>query len=422
MTTQKQKRQKRRTKKSALSDKAQALLDELLEEAGGDHEAVMGEDGLMDEIRKRLIEAMLSGEMTSHLGYEAHDPAGNGTGNSRNGYGAKTVHTKDGPLEIDTPRDRNGSFEPQAVRKGQRRIDRLDDNIISLYARGLSTRDIAAEMREFYGVEVSATLISDVTGSVAEELEAWQSRPLDAVYPVVYFDCLHVNSREDGTVRNRAVYLALGVNMAGEKELLGLWLAETEGARFWLRVFGELKSRGLKDIFIACMDGLNGLPEAIESVYRDVQVQLCIVHQVRSSLRHVRQKRRREVAADLRDIYNAPSEAAGREALARFAEKWGGKYPAIAPGWERNWARLAPFFAFPPAIRKAVYTTNAIESLNSSLRKVIKGRGAFPNDDAVRKVLYLALRNASKKWTRPIPNWKDALNQFMVAFGDRVPV
>lgn len=405
-----------------LTKKQESLLSELLADFDGDAEELLGKNGLLMQIKKRTVEAMLEGELTEHLGYESSDPSGNGTGNSRNGRSAKKVQSKDGEIDLEVPRDRNGSFEPQVVRKGQRRIDAIDDMIISLYARGLSTRGIQAQLVELYGAEVSPTLISNVTNSVLEEVKTWQARPLDCVYPIIYFDCLFVKSRQDGSIRNKAVYLALGINMEGEKELLGMWLAETEGAKFWLSVFNELKTRGVEDCFIACVDGLKGLPEAIETVYPEAQVQLCIVHQVRNSLKYVTWKDRKAVAADLRAIYTAPALESAEAALAEFAHRWGEQYPAIAPSWERNWERLTPFFDYPPAIRKVVYTTNAIESLNYSLRKVIKGRGAFPHDDAIRKLLYLGLRNVSKKWTMPIRDWKAALNQFIILFGDRVPV
>lgn len=405
-----------------LTKKQDSLLNELLADFTDNAEELLGKNGLLMQIKKRAVEALLEGEMTNHLGYEAHDPAGNGTGNSRNGHYRKKVQSKDGEIDLEVPRDRIGSFEPQIVKKGQRRIDSIDDMIISLYARGLSTRGIQAQLLELYGAEVSPTLISNVTNSVLEEVHAWQARPLDPVYPIIYFDCLFVKSRQDGSIRNKAVYLALGINMDGEKELLGMWLAETEGAKFWLSVFNELKTRGLDDCFIACVDGLKGLPEAIETVYPQAQVQLCIVHQVRNSLKYVTWKDRKAVAADLRAIYTSPTLEAAEAALSQFSGRWGEQYPAIVPSWKRNWERLTPFFDYPPAIRKVVYTTNAIESLNYSLRKVIKGRGAFPHDDAIRKLLYLGLRNVSKKWTMPIRDWKAALNQFIILFGDRVPV
>jgi len=405
-----------------LTEKQQALLDELLKDFKGDAKELLGQHGLIKQITKRALESALEGELTDHLGYEPHEPAGRKSGNARNGRNRKTVKTAEGDLQIEVPRDRNSTFEPQIVRKRQRRLEGLDDKIIAFYARGLSTREIQDELTEMYGTEVSATLISNVTNSVLEDVQAWQARPLDPVYPVLYFDCLFVKSRQDGPVRNKAVYLALGINMQGEKELLGMWLSETEGAKFWLTVFNELKSRGLQDCFIACVDGLKGLPDAIEAVYPQTRVQLCIVHQVRNSLKYVSWKDRKAVAASLRLIYTAPSEDAARAALTAFGNQWGTQYSAIVPSWENNWDRLTPFFDYPPEIRKVVYTTNAIESLNYSLRKVIKGRGAFPHDEAIRKLLYLGLRNVAKKWTMPVRDWKAALNQFIILYGDRVPV
>ncbi len=405
-----------------LTEKQQALLDELLKDFKGNAKDLLGQHGLIKQITKRALESALEGEMTDHLGYEPNGPTGKNSGNSRNGRNRKTVKTAEGDVSIEVPRDRNGSFEPQIVRKRQRRLEGLDDKIIALYARGLTTREIQDELTEMYGTEVSPTLISNVTNSVLEDVQAWQARPLDRVYPVLYFDCLFVKSRQDGPVRNKAVYLALGINLQGEKELLGMWIAETEGAKFWLSVFNELKSRGVEDCFIACVDGLKGLPEAIEAVYPQTRVQLCIVHQVRNSLKFVSWKDRKAVAASLRSMYTAPTEAAARAALTAFTTQWGNQYSAIVPSWENNWDRLTAFFDYPPEVRKVIYTTNAIESLNYSLRKVIKGRGAFPHDEAVRKLLYLGLRNVAKKWTMPVRDWKAALNQFIILYGDRVPV
>ncbi len=405
-----------------LTEKQQALLDELLKDFKGDSKELLGQHGLIKQITKRALESALEGELTEHLGYQPHAASGKNTGNSRNGRARKTVKTAEGEISIDVPRDRNGTFEPQIVRKRQRRLEGLDDKIIALYARGLSTREIQDELTEMYGTEVSPTLISNVTNSVLEDVQAWQARPLDRVYPVLYFDCLFVKSRQDGPVRNKAVYLALGINLQGEKELLGMWIAETEGAKFWLSVFNELKSRGLEDCFIACVDGLKGLPEAIEAVYPQTRVQMCIVHQVRNSLKYVSWKDRKAVAASLRLIYAAPTELAARAALTAFANQWGQQYSAIVPSWENHWDRLTAFFDYPPEVRKVIYTTNAIESLNYSLRKVIKGRGAFPHDEAVRKLLYLGLRNVARKWTMPVRDWKAALNQFIILYGDRVPV
>lgn len=404
-----------------LTEKQQALLDELLKDFKGEAKDLLGQHGLIKQITKRALESALEGEMTDHLGYEPNAAGGKNSGNSRNGRSRKTVKTGEGDVNIEVPRDRNGSFEPQIVRKRLRRLEGLDDKIIALYARGLTTREIQDELTEMYGTEVSPTLISNVTNSVLEDVQAWQARPLDRVYPVLYFDCLFVKSRQDGPVRNKAVYLALGINLQGEKELLGMWIAETEGAKFWLSVFNELKSRGVEDCFIACVDGLKGLPEAIEAVYPQTRVQLCIVHQVRNSLKFVSWKDRKAVAASLRSIYTAPTEAAARAALTAFTTQWGNQYSAIVPSWENNWDRLTAFFDYPPEVRKVIYTTNAIESLNYSLRKVIKGRGAFPHDEAVRKLLYLGLRNVAKKWTMPVRDWKAALNQFIILYGDRVP-
>ena len=405
-----------------LTPTQKSLLDELFKDFRGNAKELLGEHGLLKRITQRALESALEGELTDHLGYSPHESAGRNSGNSRNGKSRKTLQSTAGELAIEVPRDRNGSFEPQLVRKRQRRLEGLDDKIIALYARGLSTREIGAELTELYGAEISPTLISNVTDSVLEEVQAWQARPLEAVFPILYFDCLFVKSRQEGRLRNKAIYLALGINLHGEKELLGLWMAETEGAKFWLSVFNELKTRGVDDCFIACVDGLKGLPEAIETVYPRTQVQLCIVHQVRNSLKYVTWKDRKAVAASLRTIYTAPTEAAASAALVAFTEQWGEQYSAIAPAWQKNWARLTPFFDYPPAIRKVVYTTNAVESLNYSLRKVIKGRGAFPHDDAIRKLLYLGLRNVAKKWTMPIRDWKTALNQFIILYGDRVPV
>lgn len=398
-----------------------ALLDELLRGLG-DPKDILGEHGLLKQLQKRLVERALQAEMTEHLGYEPHAPEGHGSGNSRNGKGTKTVQTDTGQFEIEVPRDREGSFEPQLVKKRQRRLSGFDDKVVALYARGLSTREIQAELESIYAVEVSPTLISNVTEAVVEDLQAWQSRPLSALYPILYFDALMVKSREEGPVVNKAVYLALGINVQGEKELLGLWIAQTEGAKFWLSVFTELKNRGLEDCFVACVDGLNGLPEAIEAVYPGAQVQLCIVHKVRNSLKYVPWKERKGVAADLRAIYGAATLCEAEQALARFAQSWDAKYPAISPSWRADWARLTVLFDYPPEIRRVIYTTNAIESLNYSLRRVLRNRGAFPSDASIKKLLFLALKNAAKKWTLPIRDWKAALNQFVILFGKRVPV
>jgi len=363
----------------------------------------------------------MAAELTEHVGYEKHDAAGHHSGNSRNGKSAKTLSGTFGELTLETPRDRNGTFEPQIIEKHQTRFTGLDANILSLYARGLSTREIQEHLKEIYQVEVSGALISSVTNEVLEEVKAWQSRPLEEVYPILYLDAIQFKVRDSGHVRNKAIYLAIGVNLEGYKEVLGLWIAQTEGAKFWLQVVTELKSRGVKDILIACVDGLKGFPEAIESVFPQTEVQLCIVHLVRHSLNYVGWKERKEVARDLKTIYSAPTEAEAEQRLTEFSLKWDAKFPMIAKSWRSNWLRVIPLFAHPPEIRKIIYTTNAIESLNMSLRKVTKARGSFPSDEAVSKLLYLALRNIAKKWTMPVHAWKDALNRFAILYENRLP-
>lgn len=405
---------------TSIEKKTDELLDELLKDCNSPKE-VLGEHGLLKQLSKRLVERALEAELSEHLGYAPHARAGWGSGNSRNGKSKKRVQSEAGAFEIEVPRDRNGNFEPQLVKKHQRRLEGFDEKVLALYARGLSTREIKAQLEELYGVEVSPTLISHVTDAVLEEVRVWQSRPLSPVYPILYFDALFVKSRQEGMVKTKAVYLALGVNLEGEKELLGMWMSENEGAKFWLSVFNELKNRGVEDCFIACVDGLKGLPEAIEAVFPQAQVQLCIVHKVRGSLKYVPWRQRRAVAADLRAIYGAATLAEAEQALERFSARWDEKYPAISPSWRADWSRLTVFFDYPPQIRRAIYTTNAIESLNYSLRKVLKNRGAFPTDEAIFKVLYLALNNITKKWTQPIRDWKAALNQFVILFAERMP-
>jgi putative transposase len=383
-------------------------------------EDLIGENGLLKQLTKQLLERAMTAELTEHVGYEKHDAAGNNSGNSRNGKSTKTVKGTFGEIALETPRDRNGTFEPQIIEKHQTRFTGFDANILSLYARGLSTREIQQHLEEIYHVEVSAGLISTVTEAVLEEVKTWQGRPLEAVYPIMYLDAIQFKVRDGGQVRNKAIYLAIGVTLAGLKEVLGLWIAQTEGAKFWLHVVTELKSRGIKDIFIACVDGLKGFPEAIESVFPQTEVQLCIVHLVRHSLNYVGWQERKKVAADLKLIYGAATEVAAEQQLAEFSLKWDAKFPMIAKSWRANWTRVIPFFAHPPEIRKIIYTTNAIESLNMSLRKVTKARGSFPNDEAVSKLLYLALRNIAKKWTMPLGGWNAALNRFAILYEDRL--
>ena len=398
-----------------------AIRQELLEELLKDYkspEDLLGQGGLLKELTKALVEKALDGELTHHLGYPKHSSSK--SDNARNGKSRKGLFTDNGRMEIVSPRDRNGSFEPELVKKRQKRFDGFDDKILSMYARGMTVREIQGHLEDIYAVEVSPDLISSVTDSVLEEVKAWQNRPLDAVYPIVFMDALRVKIRDNGHVINKAVYMALGVNLDGNKEVLGLWVAKEEGAKFWLKVVTELKNRGVKDMFIACVDGLKGFPEAIESVYPETQVQLCIVHMVRNSLRFVPWKDKKAVVADLKTIYTATNAEVAKENLNAFRTKWDEKYPTIADSWERNWEGLVPFLSYPDYIRKAIYTINAIESLNRSLRKISKNRGSFPNDESALKLLYLALRNISKKWTMPIRLWKQALNQFVILFPGRL--
>lgn len=395
------------------------LIDQLLKDCHAPQD-LLGEGGLLKELTKRLAERVLEAEMTMHLGYDKHDPIGNNSGNSRNGTTCKNVRSVHGAIGLDIPRDRNSTFEPKLISKGEKQFNGFDERIISLYSRGLTVRDIQAHFQEVYGVEVSGTFISQVTNEVMEEVKAWQKRPLEALYPIVYLDCIVVKSQDSGVVINKSVYLALGINIHGEKELLGLWIAKSEGAKFWLSVMTELKNRGLQDIFVACCDGLKGFPEAIEALYPQTRVQLCLVHQVRNSLRYVHWKERKAVAADLRAIYGAATVEQAESALMAFSAQWDKKYPTITPSWRNNWERLIVIFDFAPEIRKAIYTTNAIESLNASLRKVTKTRRVFPTDESVLKLLYLALHNISAKWTMPIKDWKPAMSQFMLMYGDRI--
>ena len=369
-------------------------------------------------LTKATVEAALNAELDEHLGYDKHQPTG--SENSRNGYSSKTLRTEDGQFEVNTPRDRQGSFEPQLVKKHQTRFTTMDDKILSLYAKGMSTREIVATFKEMYGADVSPTLISKVTDAVIEQVVEWQSRPLDAVYPIVYLDCIVVKIRQDKQVINKAIYLALGVNLEGHKELLGMWVSETEGAKFWLNVLTELQNRGVKDILIACVDGLKGFPEAINTVYPETQIQLCIVHMVRNAVKYVPWKDYKPVTADLKRIYQSATEEEALLELDKFAQRWDEKYPQISRSWRAHWENLSTLFRYPEDIRKAIYTTNAIESLNSVIRKVIKKRKLFPTDDSARKVVYLAILDASKKWTMPIRNWKAALNRFMIEFEDRL--
>lgn len=395
------------------------IIDKLLTDCRKP-EQIIGEDGLLKQLTKAILERALEAEMTEHVGYQKSDPAGYNSGNSRNGKSRKTLKGEFGEMELETPRDRQASFEPKIVAKGQTRFSGFDDKILSMYARGMTTRDIQCHLKEIYGVEVSPTLVSHVTDAVLEEVRLWQSRPLDKLYPIVYLDALHVKIRDNGQVQNRAIYVAIGVRVDGSKEVLGLWASASEGSKFWLQVLTELRNRGVEDVFIACVDGLKGFPDAIEAVFPKTQVQLCIVHLVRASMNYVSWKQRKQVARDLKAIYSAPTATDAQFALMDFEAKWNLSHPAIAQIWRRNWERITPFFAYPPEIRRVIYTINAIESLNMTLRKVIKTRGSFPTEEAAIKLLYLGLRNVAQKW-HTVQSWKEALNRFQILWPERMP-
>jgi len=401
-----------------------AIKDELLDELLKDYknpEDLIGKDGILKQLTKRLVEKAMDSELTHHLGYDKNSPKGKNTGNSRNGKSKKTIKGDFGEVPIDVPRDRTGSFEPQIVKKHQTRFDGFDDKIISMYARGMTTRDIQAHLEEIYGVEISPDLVSRVTDSIINEVKEWQNRPLEEIYPIMYLDATIVKVRSEGRIVKKSAYLAIGISLDGIKDVLGIWLEQTEGAKFWMKIMTELKNRGVQDIYIACVDGLKGFPDAIEAVFPETVVQLCIVHMVRNSLKFVSWKDRKEVAADLKTVYQSSTEEEAKMNLDGFTEKWDGKYPTISKSWKSNWAGVIPLFDYPKEIRKIIYTTNAIESLNYTLKKTIKNRASFPNDEAAVKLLYLSLKNIMKKWTMPIRNWGKALNQFAILYDKRMP-
>lgn len=402
-----------------------AIRDELLEELLKEYknpEDLIGKNGILKQLTKRLVEKAMEAELSHHLGYDKNSPSGINTGNSRNGRSTKNIKGDFGQIPIEVPRDRKSEYNPQIIKKHQTRFDGFDDKIISMYARGMTTRDIQAHLQEIYGVEVSPDLISTVTDSVINEVKEWQHRPLEEIYPIMYLDATIIKVRSEGRVIKKSVYLAVGISLEGHKDVLGIWLEQTEGAKFWLKVMTELKNRGVKDIYIACVDGLKGFPDAIEAVFPKTEVQLCIVHMVRNSMRFVSWKDRKNVATDLKSIYKSVSEEKASVELEEFAMKWDSKYPSISKSWNANWSRIIPFFAYPEEIRKIIYTTNAIESLNNSLKKTIKNRASFPNDEAALKLLYLSLKNIMKKWTMPVRNWGIALNQFAILYEDRMPL
>lgn len=394
------------------------LLDELARSIKTEKDLA----ALSKQLLKLTVERAMHAELDEHLGYEKHDKATKEINNSRNGYSSKTIKGSFGEVDIETPRDRQSSFEPQIIRKGQTRITGMDEQILALYAKGMTTRDIAAVFKEMYDADVSHTLISKVTDAVIDEVLAWQARPLEAVYPIIYLDCIVVKCHQEKRVINKSIYLALAINLSGQKELLGLWIAENEGSKFWLSVLTELNQRGVKDIFIACVDGLTGFPEAINAVFPKTKIQLCIVHLVRNSLRYVPHKDMKAVAGDLKAIYRAPTLDAAEAALLEFGEKWDKKYPAISRSWNNHWQNILTLFAFPEEIRKIIYTTNAIESLNSVIRKAINNRKIFPSDRSALKVVFLAIQNASRKWTMALRDWRAAMNYFAIEFDGRIGV
>jgi putative transposase len=413
----------RRRVRQALGVPSERISDEVIDEllAGAStEEEIAGPGGLLADLTKRLLERAMEVELTDHLGYEPHQEPSGGAENQRNGSTGKTLMTEHGPVALDTPRDRNGSFEPKIVRKRQRRFVGFDEKILALYSRGLSTRDISAHLQEIYGVKVSRELISKVTDAVMDDVREWAKRPLEDIYPIVFLDCMVLKVREGGSVQRRALYLALGVTLDGDRDVLGMWFQETEGAKFWMQVLNDLKTRGVRDVLIACVDGLTGFPDAIEAIFPKTTVQTCIVHLIRASLRYVPRREREQVARDLKPIYTVKDADQAQAELEAFDEKWGQRFPVITQTWLNAWENVTPFLAFPDEVRRVIYTTNAIEALNRQLRKAIKTKGSFPNEDAARKLVYLALQNAVPQWTRT-RNWTAALLAFKIHFGDRVP-
>jgi len=398
-----------------LTELQEQLLTEILSKCKT-KEDIVGKNGLIQNIMKRALQSALDAELEEHLGYKKHAVEGKNSGNNRNGIMKKNLKGEFGDIELETPRDRNGSFEPQIVQKNQTRFDGFDSKIVALYAKGMTTRDIQETLKELYSVDVSHSLISRVTDGLIDDIKHWQNRKLDNTYAVSYLDCIVVKVKENHQVINKSIYLVLGINMEGRKELLGMWIAQNEGAKFWLSVVTELKSRGVEEIFIACVDGLKGFPEAIQTIYPKTQIQSCIVHQVRSSLKYVPSKDKKEVAADLKLIYSAATVIQAEQELTNFEAKWDNKYPSISRSWRNNWNNLITMFAYPEDIRKVIYTTNAIESLNMVIRKATNNRRSFPCDEAAFKVVFLAVQGASKKWTMPIKNWGQALNYFHIKF------
>lgn len=409
-------------KKTKEKDVIDLMLDQI-DFHGMTAEELSGENGLLKQLTSRFYSRALEAEMDSHLGYKKNDNSGDNSGNSRNGYTSKTVILENNDtIDVQVPRDRNSTFEPVIIPKHEKRTPLFNDQIISMYSFGMSTRDIQRHLQQVYGVEVSPETISNITSSVLADVRDWQNRPLEKSYPILFLDALRVNSRQDGKNVNKALYVALAINWEGKKEVLGLWLANTEGAKFWMSVLTDIKNRGTEDILIACMDGLTGFPDAVKAIFPETHIQHCIVHMIRNSTKFVSYKDLKAVCRDLKEVYSAINAESGHEALEDFGKKWNDKYPMIQASWERNWNNLTEFFNYPKDIRKAIYTTNTIESLNFSLRKVTKNKSSFPDDDSIYKIMYLAIKNASTRWTMPIKEWALAVNQFAILFDGRVPV
>lgn len=384
------------------------------------YEDLMGKDGAIKKLLKSSLENMLETELTDHLGYEKHSPEGNNSGNNRNGKTYKTIKTDQGEIEIKTPRDRNSSFDPVIVKKYEKTLGPIEDKIISMYAKGMTTRDIQSHIEEIYGLEVSATTISNITNSIVAHAKEWQSRPLARIYPIVFFDAIHYKVRQDGKVLSKAAYTCLSIDLEGRKDMLGLWVGEAEGANFWLGILTELRNRGVEDILISAVDGLKGFPEAIESVFPGCEVQQCIIHQIRNTIRYVASKNQKEFMKDLKTVYTSPTEEAALDQLEKLDEKWGQKYPYPIKSWRNNWNNLAVFFKYPEEIRRMIYTTNAVENLHRQFRKVTKNRALFPSDESLTKMLYLAYRDIAKKWTMPVRNWAFIFSQLSIKFEERL--
>jgi putative transposase len=403
------------------------LTDEIFEQFKADlakaknYDDLMGKDGAIKKLIAKSLEQMLESELTEHLGYEKHSPTGKNTGNSRNGKTHKTLKNDNGEIEITVPRDRNGEFDPVIVKKYERTIGPIEDKIISMYAKGMTTRDIQSHIQELYGLDVSATLVSNITDKIVNTATEWQNRPLETMYPIVFFDAIHYKVKDETKrVISKAAYTCLGVDVNGRKDLLGLWVGEAEGANFWLSVFTELNNRGMKDVLVACVDGLKGFPEAINTVFPKAEIQLCVIHQIRNTLKYIASKDQKEFMKQLKPVYSAPTEEAALESLKMLEETWAKKYPLALKSWRQNWNNLATFFKYPEEIRTVIYTTNAVEAVHRQFRKVTKTRSLFPNDDALKKMLYLAYRDLSKKWTMPIRNWAIVISNFSIIFEERL--